>query len=121
MSVLESLLNKTLTVEKRLRVSDGQGGWPEAYTSIGTIAGRIRPANANERVVADQEEEQITHVLYTATLTTSGGEALARGCRMTVEDLTVEVLGVREPSKMAHHYEIDCLEGQTAQTTELGS
>jgi head-tail adaptor len=120
-SVLESLLNKTLTVEKRLRVSDGQGGWAEAYTSIGTIAGRIRPANANERVVAEQEEEQITHVLYTATLTTSGGEALARGCRVTEGDLTVEVLGARNPSRMDHHWEIDCLERQSAETTELGS
>lgn len=116
MTVLESLLNNTFSVEARERTADGMGGWTITYTGIGTIEGRIRPANSNERMVAESEEQQITHVLYTATLTTSTGDTLARGCRVTVGDLTVEVLGVREPSEMAHHWEIDCLERQDEET-----
>ena len=107
MSVFESLLNNTFTVERRARVGDGQGGWTISYIEVGTMYGRIRPVTANERVVADAPQEQITHVLYVLA-----GEDIARGDRVTCGDLVVEVLGVREPSKMGHHYEVDCLERQ---------
>jgi SPP1 family predicted phage head-tail adaptor len=106
-SVFQSLLNNTFTVERRVRIGDGQGGWDIHYIEIGTVYGRIRPATANERVVADAEQEQITHILYVVA-----GEDIARGDRVTCGDLVVEVLGVREPSEMGHHYEVDCLERQ---------
>jgi len=105
--VFESLLNNTFTVERRVRVGDGQGGWTITYIASGTMYGRIRPATANERVVADAEQQQITHVLYVVA-----GEDIARGDRVTCDDLVVEVLGVREPSLAGHHYEVDCLERQ---------
>lgn len=107
MSVFESLLNNTFIVERRARVDDGQGGWTITYIASGTVEGRIRPATANERLVADAEQQQITHVLYVLA-----GEDIARGDRVTCGELTVEVLGVREPSKAGHHYEVDCLERQ---------
>lgn len=116
MSVFESLLNHTFTVERRARISDGQGGWRVIYVSGGTVEGRIRPANTNERVVADSEEQQITHVLYTLA-----GEDVLRGDRVTCDDLVVEILGVREPSLAGHHYEIDCLERQQETVEEWGS
>lgn len=121
MTVLESLLNNTFAVDAPSRVSDGQGGHTLTYRDAGTIQGRIRPGNSNERVVADSEEQQITHVLYTATLTTSSGDTLARGCRVTLDDLVVEVLGVREPSAAGHHWETDCLERQYELEQEIGS
>ena len=112
MSVFESLLNNTFIVERRVRASDGQGGWTISYSASGTMEGRIRPATANERVVADAEQEQITHVLYVLA-----GEDIARGDRVTCGDLVVEVLGVREPSEAGHHYEVDCLERQKESAT----
>jgi len=112
MSVFESLLNNTFTVERRARTGDGQGGWTISYSASGTVLGRIRPATANERVVADAEQEQITHVLYVLA-----GTDIARGDRVTCGDLVVEVLGVREPSEAGHHYEIDCLERQKESAT----
>jgi head-tail adaptor len=121
MGVLGSLLNNTFSVDVPNRISDGQGGHTIVYADGGTIQGRMRPANSNERVVADSEEQQITHVLYTAMLSTSAGETLARGCRVTLGDLVVEVLGVREPSEADHHWEIDCLERQYELQQETGS
>jgi SPP1 family predicted phage head-tail adaptor len=121
MSVLTSLLNKTFEIWLPQTTSDGQGGHTETWWDAGTIAGRMRPANSNERVVAEQEEQQITHVLYTATLETSDGETLGRGALVVLDDLSVEVLGVRNPSLMAHHYEIDCLERQANVDEEPGS
>lgn len=111
MGVFDSLLNNTFTVERRLRASDGQGGWSIAYSEVGTLDGRICPRTSAERVVAESEEEQITHVLYCRT-----GEDIARGDRVTVGDLTVEVLGIREPSEADEHWEIDCLERQDEET-----
>lgn len=122
MSVFLGLLNSTFTVERRSRVSDGQGGWIITYVAVGTVAGRIRPATSNERLVADSEEQQITHVLYT-----DAGADVARGDLVTASggpgelSMTVEVLGVREPSLAGHHWEIDCLERQDEAQTELGS
>ena len=112
MTVLTSLLNATASVETVSRASDGQGGWTVSYAAAGTVACQLSPATGREAVVADQEEQQITHVLYTATLTTSTGATLARGCRVTVDGITVEVLGVKEPRTADQHYEIVCLERQ---------
>jgi len=110
--VFRSLLNHVFTVWVPERVFDGQGGWIVTYTDAGTVRGRLRPANASERVVADREEQQISHVLYTAALVTGAGVPFGRGALIVLEELQVEVLGVREPSRAGHHYEIDCLERQ---------
>lgn len=107
MSVFEGLLNNTFTVERRDRLADGQGGWTIVYAEVGAVRGRICPSTGKERVIADSEEQQITHVLYVVA-----GENVARGDRVTCGDLVVEVLGVREPSEADHHWEIDCLERQ---------
>jgi SPP1 family predicted phage head-tail adaptor len=105
-SVFDSLLNNTFSVERRTRTGDGQGGWILGYASIGTTLGRIRPASGVERQVAMSEGREISHVLYVR----HGGNIVARGDRVTCGDLVVEVLGLREPSKSGHHLEIDCLQ-----------
>lgn len=107
MTAFESALNNTFAVERRLRASDGMGGWAIAYEPIGTIRARIRPMSLKERLVADSAEAQVSHVLYC-----TAGENVARGDRVTAGDLTVEVRGIREPSEAGHHWEIDCLERQ---------
>lgn len=116
MTVFTSLLNNTFTVSRRVRTSDGQGGWAISYLELGTVEGRIRPATSNEREVAAAEEQQITHVLYV-----EHGEDILRGDQVVCDDLTVEVLGIREPSKAGKHLEIDCLERQQETTEEYGS
>lgn len=110
---IKSLYNNTLTIERRTRTSDGQGGFTIDYSSLGTADGRIRPASDREREIAAQEGREITHVLYI-----DAEEDIARGDRVTTGDLTVEVLGVREPSLAGHHLEVDCLERQVEQTAD---
>ena len=116
MTVFTSLLNNTFTVSRRVRSPDGQGGHSIAYLELGTVEGRIRPASASEQVVADSEEQQISHVLYVAA-----GSDVARGDLVECGELAVEVLGVREPSLAGEHLEIDCLERQNESTEEDGS
>jgi len=107
MPVFDSLLNNSFTIARRLRTTDGQGGWAVSYSVAETVEGRIRPASGVEREVAAAEERQISHVLYVRT-----GADLERGDRVVGGDLQVEVLGIREPSLAGEHWEVDCLERQ---------
>jgi len=110
--VFDTLLNNTFAVTRLARVSDGQGGWNETYTALGNVVGRMRPASTTEREVAAQEQRQLTHVLYVRV-----AADIQRGDRVTGDDVTVDVLGVREPSRADHHLEIDCREVQREETT----
>lgn len=111
MTVFESLLNNTFTVERRTRTHDGQGGFSIGYSSVGSVEGRVRPASSTEREVAAAELRVISHVLYVVD-----GEDIKRGDRVTCGDLVLEVDGIREPSLADHHLEIDCLERQVEDT-----
>lgn len=115
MTVFTSLLNNTFVVWRRMRTADGQGGWPISWAELGTVEGRIRPASSSERVVADAEEQQISHVLYVAA-----GSDVVRGDLVECGELSVEVLGIREPSLAGEHLEIDCMERQKEEQ-EAGS
>lgn len=118
MTVFESLLNNTFTVSRRIRGSDGQGGWTIAYEDVGDIEGRLSTRNVGDRdrMVADSDERQITHTLYCLA-----GENIARGDIVSIDDLELEVLGIREPSLASEHWEIDCLERQVEMAEELSS
>jgi SPP1 family predicted phage head-tail adaptor len=119
MSVFESLLNNDFAVSRRRRTPDGRGGWVIDYVSIGTVRGRLRPVasrSSRERVEAQQQSREITHVLYVVA-----GENIKRGDRVTLNSLVVDVEAVREPSRAGEHLEIDCREIQQEQTLEEGS
>ena len=115
MSIFTSLLNRDFLVSRPVRLPNGQGGWAIAYTPLGTIRGRMRPAGGSERDVADQLERAISHVLYVVAGTDIQREDTVEG-----DEVTVQVLGVREPSRADHHLEVDCLEIQKP-TKEVGS
>lgn len=104
--VFASLLNNTFTVTRITRTSDGAGGWTVSYGAVGTYEGRIRPASGQEREVAASMERQISHVLYLEC------EDIERGDLVSCGGMTVEVMGIREPSLAGHHLEVDCLERQ---------
>jgi SPP1 family predicted phage head-tail adaptor len=116
MTVFTSLLNNDFTVERRVRVPDGRGGWSIVFIPIAIIRGRLRSASSTEIVAAQQEQRRISHVFYCLE-----SEDIARGDRITGDDLTVDVDAVREPSRADHHFEIDCLEKQFEQAQELES
>jgi SPP1 family predicted phage head-tail adaptor len=116
MTVFTSLLNNDFTQERRVRVPDGQGGWNIVFVPIAIIRGRLRPASSTEIVAAQQEQRRISHVFYCLE-----SDDIVRGDRITGDDLTVDVMAIREPSRADEHYEIDCLEEQLEQAQELGS
>ena len=106
---IATLFIDTFTVTRLSVVDDGQGGWSQTRTTVGTISGRLRPANATERTVAQQRQAQVSHVLYAAATAD-----VQRGDYVIGAGKVVEVVAVREPSHMGHHLEIDCTEIQKA-------
>lgn len=107
MTIFSGLLNHSFTVYRKIRASDGQGGWSEAWAEISAVPGRLRPVNPTEQTVATQEQARIGHTLYTPA-----GVDIARGDLVIGGGKTVEVLDIREPSLAGHHLEIDCREIQ---------
>jgi len=116
MSVIESLYSHTFTVSRLDRVPNGSGGWMQAPVTVGSAAGRLRPASGAEREIAQQEGRELSHVLYVAA-----GTDIARGDTVTGAGTTVAVLGVRNPSHADHHLEIDCRERQQGSEYEPDS
>ena len=118
MGLIDGLFNHTFTVSRRERVSDGQGGWAIAYNEVGTVEGRLRPLGAGERAgeqaPAAREEREIRHVLYVAV-----ASDIQRGDQVEGDGVTVDVLGIREPSRAGHHLEIDCVERQYEVAEEM--
>jgi len=110
------LLNHRFTISRRQLASDGQGGWAETWVVQGSAQGRMRPASAQEIEIARQLQREITHVLYVPA-----GTDIARGDLIEGGGITVEVLGVREPSLAAHHLQVDCHERQQRAQTEDGA
>jgi SPP1 family predicted phage head-tail adaptor len=113
---IELLYNHDFSICRPARTADGQGGWPMSDEAIGTVRGRLRPATAAERTVADQEQARVTHVLYCAATADIQLGDLVLGA-----GVTVEVIAVREPSRAGHHLEIDCVEVQKEPDAEVGS
>ena len=116
MTVFHSLLNNIFSVERLVKTPDAQGGWQDSYQPINPIIGRLRPASSTKIVQAAQELRSITHVLYT-----EASADVARGDKVTIDNLTVEIQALRNPSTSSEHYEFDALEVQQETTLEPGS
>jgi SPP1 family predicted phage head-tail adaptor len=115
-AIYGSLLNNWFTISRMMRLADGQGGHSISYIPIAVVRGRIRPAASSEIERAQQDQRQITHVLYVLPHTD-----IARQDMVTCDGLLVDVLGVRDPSFAGHHLEVDCMEHQQEVTAEAGT
>jgi len=107
MSLIDGLYISTFTHTRMSGTADGQGGWTQSPSVLGTIQGRMRPATATERVVAVQRQAEISHVLYCGA-----DENVLREDVLTGEGRTWTVEAIREPSHAGHHLEIEVLELQ---------
>jgi SPP1 family predicted phage head-tail adaptor len=115
-SLIATLFNNSFVQSRRERSDDGQGGWTVAYNVVATLQGRLRPASSEERSIARQDQRHLTHVFYCLA-----GTDVARGDLLSGDGVTVDVLGVREPSRAGHHLEVDCEETQRETNEESGS
>lgn len=103
-----NFLHSTFTVKRRTRTADGLGGYTITYPTVTTVIGKMDPlATVRELIVAGKFSGYITHVLYT-----KHGENILRDDVIEGEGRRVRVLGIKEPSELGHHLEIQCEEIQ---------
>lgn len=103
MSRLSHLLNRRIEVWRPVRVDDGMGGWEETWTQVGTVRTRVSQPSATERVVADQSQARLTHVVYLeAAADVRRGDELRDGTRVFT------VLATFEPSVSGTYLRADC-------------
>lgn len=66
--------NKRVTLQTAARVSDGQGGWTEAWADSLTVWAKVEPLKGWEKMQAVQAQTPLTHrvtMRYTAAATTA--------------------------------------------------
>lgn len=103
MSRVARLLNTQVTVWRRTRVDDGMGGGLETWAQVGTLRARLAQPSATERVVADQSQARLTHVVYLpADSDVRRGDELRQGSRV------FDVLATYEPSVPGTYLRADC-------------
>lgn len=101
---------RKLTVQRKGRVHDGQGGWRQDWTEIGSERGKIRPASASERMIAGQQQASVSHIGYLRK-----GANIQLGDRLSLDNVGYDVIAVREPGLAGKHIEVDLNEAQRAE------
>ena len=96
-----------ITIQRKDRTADGQGGWIDSWSTASTERGKMRPASAREQRTAGQDQAAVTHVAYLRA-----GADVKIGDRLVLDDLLVGVLAVREPGAAGQHLEVDGVEEQ---------
>lgn len=101
------LYNKRITVKRETASMDAQGSITRSWSTLGTIAGRARPASSRERLAASKYGAEISHIVYCGP-----DEDVHRGDRLEAGSLVLDVVAVRDPGGMGHHLEVDAMEEQ---------
>jgi head-tail adaptor len=99
-----SLLNQTLTIQRKTIVGDGIGGHTTIWADLGSFKGRISPVSAQEKMMQDKNTMGTTHRIYCDPMTVQPTDRIRWG------SYYFEIIGVRNPSELYHHLEIDCRE-----------
>lgn len=99
---MKHLFNHEFTHQRLVTTTDPYGDPTTEWRTIGTIRGRMRPANVNERFIASVAALTIDYVFYCAP-----GPDIRRGDRLVLGDVVMEVTAVKDPSLAGHHLEVE--------------
>jgi SPP1 family predicted phage head-tail adaptor len=107
-SRIARLLNRSAEVWRDTRVPDGMGGWTSGRSKVGTVRCRISQPSATERLAADQNGTDLSHVVY--LLPTAD---VRRGDELRNAGRVFDVKAVYEPSVSDVYLRADCVVRQT--------
>ncbi len=105
--IIQIYLNSAMRLYAPVDVSDGQGGFIRTFNLIGTIPCRVVPKGAGERVIGAESGQQVGYTIFC-----NADAPIKRGQRGEAGELNLEIMGVREPSLMGHHLEVDARQWQ---------
>ena len=93
------LLNRRVTLERKTRTADSQGGFAETYADVGTMPARIHAPSAADREVGARLEAVVSQVAYV-----TGGFDVQRDDRLVLGvGRYAYVVAVLDPSRPGHH------------------
>lgn len=104
--MIAHLCNRSFTVERRQLTADAGGGQVTAWAELGEVMLRVSQPTTAERVAAQQDLGDLTHVVYAAP-----GTDIKRGDRLRDATLTLRVMATLEPSEAAY-LRCDCEQRQ---------
>jgi len=93
----------SILITRNAKTSDGQGGFTEVWVELESTFGSARPANGREVARGNQLGQNITHVAYL-----NGNSAVKHDDRITIGEVKLRVLAVRNPAFAGQHLECDC-------------
>ncbi len=107
MRIPRSLFNQILTLQTETKTSDGMGGFSYAWSDLGSFRGRISPLSAQERLIQDKNTMATTHRVFCDPMTVTSENRIKWG------SFYFEIEGIRNPSELYHHLEMDVREIET--------
>lgn len=94
---VQSLLNRTLTVSRRILVDDGSGGSEQVWVEIGTVRAQVNQPTDLEQIrgaIAGNTNTHDVHMLPTSDVRV--------GDRLTGDGQLLEVLATKSPSRKVY-------------------
>lgn len=104
MSRVSHLLNGRAELWRYTRVSDGMGGWVQTWAKVADVRARFSQPSARDRVLADQSQSRLTHIIY---LEPDSGAQREDELRRA-DGRVFRVLAVFEPSEPGTYLRADC-------------
>jgi len=104
MPISSGLLNQTLILQSLIETSDSQGGITQMWADIGSFRGRIIPLSSHERLMQDKSLNTTTHRIFCDPMDIMPIDRIKWGTYY------FEITGIRNPSELYHHLEIEARE-----------
>jgi len=104
LTISPSLLVETFTPQTLAETTDNMGGYTLGWTDGTAFRGRLSSLPIDERMAADKVTVYATHRLYCNNITITEAYRIKLGTRY------FEVKGIRNPSNLSSHLELDVLE-----------
>ena len=101
-----SLLNSTVNIQRRTKITDGAGGFTPGWANIATnVPCRIQPMSGGEQTLYRKENTEVTHKLFFETDVTFAEED-----RIVFGTKKFDIELVRDIDELSHHLEVEVRE-----------
>jgi SPP1 family predicted phage head-tail adaptor len=99
-------LDQRVTLQNRVTVPDGGGGYETSWSDTGTIWAKVEPLGAAESLVAQQSESIVRYQIWVRWR-----PDLAADMRLIWRGKTFDIVGVADAGPRVETVRLDCASG----------
>jgi len=103
-----TLANRSFVVQRATETKDAAGGYSKSWANVLKVRGRLQPLDTRLQVLHQQQETQVTHVLYVAATPDIREQDRLSG---SYDGKTLYVIGVMDVDMAGQYLKIE-LEGR---------